>query len=493
MDSILSKLCQFDKAVKQRRILVFGDVMLDKYYCGSVDRISPEAPVPIVRVLKEYETLGGAANVASNLAGLGCHVVMAGTTGNDQENERLCRLLGLKGIDSSGLFATNRPTITKLRVCAQQQQMIRLDFEETAFIEQLAEEAIKSYVWTMIDDGIDGVAISDYAKGNCTSGLCTYIIQRCHHANIPVLIDPKGPSWEKYRGASIITPNVKELGTVFGTEIPNEDGPIVSYALTARKRFEIAQILVTRSSKGLSLINDLSVVHTPTRSQKVFDVSGAGDAVAAVVIASLAAGLTAVEAVPLANLAAGVVVGKAGTNAINSDELMTAAKQNSSPHKRQVLSRDEVVQLVEQCRREGKKVVFTNGCFDILHKGHLALLENSKAIGDFLIVAINSDESVRRLKGIGHPIVNDSDRARIVAALEPVDCVVIFSEDTPRDLIQAVRPDILVKGGDYREDEVVGREFAKEVKLIPFENGYSTSLLLERIIREYLLRQEILL
>lgn len=476
-----------NQLVDNSKILVVGDVMLDKYYYGEVQRISPEAPVPIARVKEVRETLGGAANVAHNLALIGCKVLLGGTTGEDDSRNHLCRLLRSKGIDHTGLLVTNNPTTTKLRVIGAHQQMMRLDFEEISIFDGEIERQLECWIGEALKNGVNGVVISDYAKGICTPRLCRYIINGCAVRDIPVLIDPKGADWEKYMGATFITPNLKELGEAIKIPVENKDEIVEMYAVEVKERFNIKNIVVTRSEKGLSLINNTKVEHIPTKLQEVFDVSGAGDTVAAMLIATVASGLDPIDAAHLANLAAGIVVGKLGTYAISKAELIDTVQHMDGGQNwgRKIVNCTGLVQLVEKWRGNGQSIVFTNGCFDILHAGHVEYLERSKKLGSRLVVGLNSDASVRRIKGLHRPINSEIDRAKLLNALECVDCVVLFDEDTPTSLIRALKPDVLVKGGDYRVEEVVGREFAKRVQIIPLEDGYSTSEVIKRVLEKH--------
>ncbi|MFZ5649810.1 MAG: D-glycero-beta-D-manno-heptose-7-phosphate kinase [Bacillota bacterium] len=469
------------------RILVLGDVMLDKYYFGEVKRISPEAPVPVARVLRERMSPGGAANVAHNLSRLGCRVLLGGVAGDDENGKSLAHLLDAQGIDRRGLVAAGRPTTTKLRVFGAHQQVVRLDFEETGYLENEVEQKLIEWISEAIASGIHALAISDYAKGVCTPGLCRHVVRECAGREIPVLVDPKGTGWDKYEGVTFITPNLKELGEVAACRLPNEDEAVEHYAARARERYGIKNIVVTRSEKGLSLVNSKKVVHIPTRAQEVFDVSGAGDTVAAVLIAAAAGGLDPVDAAHLANLAAGVAVSRVGTYAVSRAELIEAVQQAccGSELSCKIAGFSEAVNLVEGWRKKGQRIVFTNGCFDILHAGHIIYLEKAKKLGDRLVVGLNTDASVRRIKGLTRPINSEMDRARLLAALECVDCVVLFDEDTPSGLIRALKPDVLVKGGDYRAEEVAGREYAGRVEIIPFEEGYSTSGIIEKVLAKY--------
>jgi len=316
------------QGIRSVKVLVVGDVMLDRYYFGEVKRISPEAPVPVTRVLEEHSTLGGAANVAHNLARIGAQVELAGVVGGDENNRELSRLLLQAGIGSAGLITDQRPTITKLRVLGGHQQMLRLDFEDNRPLSKGIEKKLKQYMSKAITEGaVQAVVISDYAKGVCTPLLCQFLIKECTRLGIPLIVDPKGSNWKKYSGAPLITPNLKELGEAAKEEIANEDSRVKKLADKLRKRFALESIIATRSEKGLSIINDNQAVHISTCAQEVFDVSGAGDTVVAVLGAALAGGLALADAANLANLAAGIVVGKIGTYAVQRDELVQAVQQ----------------------------------------------------------------------------------------------------------------------------------------------------------------------
>ncbi|VBB09300.1 carbohydrate kinase pfkb [Lucifera butyrica] len=472
---------------KNVAIAVIGDVMLDKYYYGEVKRISPEAPVPVTRVTGERQTLGGAANVAANLARLGCRVWMGGISGDDTNRQAVCELLASAGIDYSGLIITDRHTIAKLRIVGAHQQMLRLDFEEPGPLKVEEQTKLQAWFENLLRQKINGVILSDYAKGVCTPDFCQYVISRCQQAGIPVLVDPKGADWLKYRGAGFITPNVKELGEAFNRSLKNEDAVIRQYAHEARAAFDIPNLVVTRSERGLSVVNGGMEVHIPTQAREVYDVSGAGDTVAAVFLAAFAAGVGMGDAALLANLAAGVVVSKVGTYAITAEELKQAVQSQyaATVTEGKILAWPELEQSIDQWRAAGDTLVFTNGCFDLLHMGHVTYLQKARKLGDKLILGLNTDASVAGLKGPSRPIVAEMDRAQVMAALECVDAVILFDEETPLELIRRVKPDILVKGGDYKPEEVVGREFAGKVEIIDFEPGRSTTGLIQRILATY--------
>ncbi|MGM9528806.1 MAG: D-glycero-beta-D-manno-heptose-7-phosphate kinase [Phascolarctobacterium sp.] len=470
--------------IKNVRIAVLGDVMLDRYFHGEVKRISPEAPVPVTKINRIKSVLGGAANVAANLAHLECQVFMGGVTGDDENRVLLEKLMDEAGINHSGLVrSARRKTITKLRVLGGNQQMLRLDFEETGdlYPEEIVE--LRQWLATLLDQGLDGIIVSDYAKGVCSDDFCQWVINQAHAYNIPVLIDPKGADWTKYRGCDFITPNLKEMCEAAGCTRDNEDGAVVEMARAARDKYHIKNVVVTRSERGMSLVNDSEVLHSPATAIEVFDVSGAGDTVAATLLAGVAGKLELADAIYMANRAAGIVVAKVGTYPVHRDELLKdlLTEERKQGRGYRTLSWQEIASLAATWKACGEKIVFTNGCFDILHVGHVTYLEKARNLGKHLIVGLNTDASVRRLKGATRPLVHELDRARVLAALACVDAVVLFDQDTPTELIEKIRPDILVKGGDYRPDQVAGREYAGEVRIIEFEDGYSTTGVVEKI------------
>ncbi len=472
--------------IRKLKIAVIGDVMLDRYFYGEVKRISPEAPVPVTKINKMTSVLGGAANVAANLACLECRVFMGGVTGDDENDALLEKMLDEAGIDHKGLVrSAGRKTITKLRVLGGSQQMLRLDFEEAGDLTEKETAALTKWLDRLLKKGLDGIIVSDYAKGVCSDNFCRDVIKKAGEFKIPVLIDPKGSDWSKYSGCTFITPNLKEMCEAAGYRCANVDDEIVKMARAARKKHAIKNVVVTRSEKGMTVVNAKEVLHSPAAAIEVFDVSGAGDTVAAVLLAAAAGGVGLDDAVYLANRAAGIVVSKVGTYPVHRDELLADILQKERKQgKYRPLSREEVASLAATWKACGEKVVFTNGCFDILHVGHVSYLEKAAELGKHLIVGVNTDASVRRIKGKGRPLNSELDRARVLAALACVDAVVLFGEDTPANLIEKIRPDILVKGGDYRETEVVGREYAGEVRIIDFEDGYSTTGIVEKIAKK---------
>ena len=470
--------------IQNLKIAVIGDVMLDRYFYGEVKRISPEAPVPVTKINRISSVLGGAANVAANLAHLECRVFMGGVTGDDENRQLLEKMMAEAGIDYSGLVKSqHRKTITKLRVLGGQQQMLRLDFEETGDL--FPDEIISLRAWleNLLDNGLDGIIVSDYAKGVCSDDFCQWVIAQGKAYGIPVLIDPKGADWTKYRGCDFITPNLKEMCEAAGCQRDNEDEAVVAMAMAAKDKFQIKNVVVTRSERGMTLVNNEEIIHSPAAAIEVFDVSGAGDTVAAALLVAAAGKLELADAVYMANRAAGIVVAKVGTYPVHREELlkdlMTEERKQGKGYRTQ--SWEEIAALARNWKACGEKVVFTNGCFDILHVGHVTYLEKARNLGKHLIVGLNTDASVRRLKGETRPLVHELDRARVLAALACVDAVVLFDQDTPTELIEQIRPDILVKGGDYTPEQVAGREYAGEVRIIDFEDGYSTTGVVEKI------------
>ena len=470
--------------IQNLKIAVIGDVMLDRYFYGEVKRISPEAPVPVTKINNIKSVLGGAANVAANLAHLDCQVYMGGVTGDDDNRVLLEKLMDSAGIDHSGLVrSANRKTITKLRVLGGSQQMLRLDFEETGDLTPAEITQLSQWLEGLLDNGLDGIIVSDYAKGVCSDNFCQWVIKQGHAYNIPVLIDPKGADWTKYSGCDFITPNLKEMCEAAGCQRDNENDAVVEMARVARDKFKIKNVVVTRSERGMTLVNDSEVLHSPATAIEVFDVSGAGDTVAATLLAGAAGKLSLDDAVYMANRAAGIVVAKVGTYPVHRDELLKdlLTEERKQGRGYRTLSWQEIASLAATWKACGEKIVFTNGCFDILHVGHVTYLEKARNLSKHLIVGLNTDASVRRLKGATRPLVHEMDRARVLAALACVDAVVLFDQDTPTELIEKIRPDILVKGGDYKPEEVAGREYAGEVKIIEFEDGYSTTGVVEKI------------
>jgi D-beta-D-heptose 7-phosphate kinase / D-beta-D-heptose 1-phosphate adenosyltransferase len=470
---------------RNARVLVIGDVMVDKYIWGDVERISPEAPVPVVHATWQNERPGGAANVAMNLAGLGVCVTVAGLGGGDEQQERLESILAEAGIEPALTEVADVPTTTKLRVFSGNQQMMRVDTEVAPAPCDRAYSALLKSVSTALPNA-DAVVLSDYAKGALTESVCHSIIDKANKLGVPVLVDPKQRNFSRYRGATTICPNLRELSVVTGEPVADIDR-LLAAGQAQLGLLGMEFMVVTMGAKGIAVLRKDSRLHAPAAVRQVYDVSGAGDTVIAVLALAMACDVEIETAVQLANLAAGIVVNKVGTVPIQREELLGALSQDLALHMdEKVLPLERLLSRVALWRSAGDRVVFTNGCFDILHVGHISLLERARRKGDRLIVALNSDESVRRLKGPSRPIVTERERARILAALSAVDAVAVFNESTPLTLIEAIRPDVLVKGGDYREDAVVGarevRAWGGRVELIPLVEGISTTRLIAKAV-----------
>ncbi|EAR20428.1 bifunctional D-glycero-beta-D-manno-heptose-7-phosphate kinase/D-glycero-beta-D-manno-heptose 1-phosphate adenylyltransferase HldE [Nitrococcus mobilis] len=463
-------------------VLVAGDAMLDRYWYGEAGRISPEAPVPVVAIARSENRPGGAANVALALAALGVQTTLVAPIGHDEAGTVLRGLLAAAGVRTHWLEQPTGTTITKLRIISQHQQMLRVDFEGSA----AAVAGVSPEILGQSLSRVDAVIFSDYAKGALAQ--VAPLIHACREAGRPVLIDPKRSEFAAYAGASVLTPNRAEFERMVGR--CGSEFERVERARELLLRLDLTAMLLTRGEEGMTLIErDREAVHIAARAQEVFDVTGAGDTVVAVLGAALAAGEELAQAAALANLAAGVVVGKLGTATVSLTELHAAAQRwlPAADGPCGIVTEGELIALMDGLRQRQDVVVMTNGCFDILHPGHIAYLEQAKACGDWLIVAVNDDDSVRRLKGRGRPINPLAQRMAVLAGLAAVDWVVSFSEDTPVRLIEAIGPDVLVKGGDYRLEEVAGHEgvLARggQVRLLPLEGGYSTTGIVERIYR----------
>lgn len=466
-----------------KRLLVVGDVMLDKYIWGEVGRISPEAPVPVVRRTQHEEKPGGAANVAMNIARLGAKTVVAGITGGDEDEWTLATRLRAGGVTPHFIAAPGYPTISKTRILGGRQQMLRLDFEKLGDIPQVAIDRLRETALELLP-GCHGLVLSDYAKGAISPELSASLIAAARQLGIPVLVDPKGVDYARYKGATTISPNRGELARATRME-PDDLDALLTAAEAMVSDLELEFMTATLSEKGIALVRPGNRTIAPAQARQVFDVSGAGDTVIAVLALCLASGLQPETAVQLANVAAGIVVGKVGTVPVEKHELLAALSPLIALHAEdRVLTRGDLVSRVALWKANGEKVVFTNGCYDLLHVGHITLLEKARRMGDRLIVAINSDDSVRCLKGPTRPIVSERERARVLAALAAVDAVVIFGEETPIEVILAVKPDVLVKGGDYEADGVVGAKEVKNwggrVEIVPLVEGYSTTRLIEK-------------
>jgi D-beta-D-heptose 7-phosphate kinase/D-beta-D-heptose 1-phosphate adenosyltransferase len=463
----------------QAHVLVVGDLMLDRYWQGATSRISPESPVPVVHVGQQEDRPGGAGNVALNIAALGARVTVMGLTGADEAADILQTRLEAAKVSCHFQRLSQEPTVTKLRVLSRHQQLIRLDFEEsfaTADFARLQAEFEQQLAQA------DAVVLSDYGKGALRH--VGEFIRAARKANKPVLVDPKGTDFSIYKNATLITPNLTEFEAVVG-HCADDENALVERGTQLIREQQLDALLVTRGEHGMTLLRDQAAeLHLPTQAREVFDVTGAGDTVISVLAAALAAGKPMDEATALANLAAGVVVGKLGTASVSVPELRRAA-QTQQDSGRGVMSEEQLMVMVEDARAHGERIVMTNGCFDILHAGHVAYLERARSLGDRLIVAVNDDASVQRLKGEGRPVNSIERRMTVLAALGCVDWVVPFSEDTPERLICRVVPDLLVKGGDYAPEDIAGHDCVTakggEVKVLGFEDGCSTTGIIESI------------
>lgn len=462
----------------QLNIVVAGDLMLDQYWFGPASRISPEAPVPIVRVARSEARAGGAANVAMNLVSLGVNTTCCGIVGDDATGMDLKGLLEVEGINAVLAQSERHPTITKLRVLSRNQQLIRLDTEQLysaadaeAVVKVVAKQLPKNHV----------CILSDYAKGSLSQ--VEKLITACRDSDIPVLVDPKGTEFSRYRGATILTPNLAEFEAVAGKAA--DDADLFARARSLCVDLQLNALVVTLGERGMLVVSDDSAIILPARARQVFDVTGAGDTVIAALAAGLGAGQTIEQAAALANLAAGLVVRKIGAASVTPAELNLALHEQGEGG-RGLLTREQALAVASETRARGERLVMTNGCFDILHKGHVAYLQEAKSRGDRLLVAVNSDESVKRLKGDDRPINPLEDRMAVLAGLASVDWVVPFGEDTPAELIEQILPDVLVKGGDYTPDAIAGGKAVLQnggtVEVLRFHEGRSTSTIVDTIL-----------
>jgi len=470
--------------IAKQHVLVIGDVMLDRYLIGEVGRISPEAPVPIVLLKTQTERAGGAANVAANLALLGIRTHIVGCIGSDSEAETLLKLMKEFGINTKSVITSKiRPTIAKTRVLGGHQQMMRLDQESQAAFTKEENTELLTAITSQLALKPAIVLLSDYAKGLLSESVCQQIIAQCKAQDIRIIVDPKGRDYSKYHGATALTPNKKETAEACDTTVSDPD--LIAKATALKNGLKLSFLAVTRGEEGISLI-DNSTHHISATAQKVFDVSGAGDTVIATLAAGLMHHLSPLDSLQLANLAAGVVVGKVGTVPITRDDLLDALiRQQGNEQTHKICDLNQLLSKVELWKKSKQKIVFTNGCFDLLHAGHVTYLEAAKKRGDKLILGLNTDRSVSAIKGPTRPVVNEHDRARVLAALESVDAVILFDEDTPLNLINSIKPNVIAKGSDYTADQVVGGKEVKswggEVALIDLVAGRSTSNLIKKL------------
>ena len=479
------------KTVKEQfgrpRILVVGDLMLDQYYWGQVERISPEAPVPVVHLEHQAQTPGGAANVAHNLAKLGGQVALAGIVGDDASCRDLLKMLADVDVDTSNILRVpGRPTTVKTRVVGGHQQMLRIDAEDRSALSPIDYERLLDVLLPKIKQ-YSALILSDYAKGILSVEVCKRLISEARSCGIPVFVDPKGRDYQKYAGATLICPNRAEIATATGAS-PDDLEVLFQKTEELRAALGIDFVALTLSELGIAVFESGSVYQCAAKAREVFDVSGAGDTVIATLGAAFVAGLDLHDCAHLANAAAGVVIGKVGTVPISRNELLaTLSRESLSQSTSKVCTLEQLQGNLALWRANGERIVFTNGCFDLLHLGHVTLLQSAKQEGDRLIVGLNSDESVRLLKGADRPVIGEFERAQLLASMSLVDAVVIFNEETPLKLIQAVRPHVLVKGADYKEQQVVGaaevRSWGGRVALIPLVEGHSTTKILTKLGR----------
>ena len=470
------------KKLKQHKsnILVIGDLMIDHYLWGKCERISPEAPVQVVDIKKESAVLGGAGNVINNLKAFGSAVSVISVIGDDENGKELLKHLQAIDANTAKIVHENgRKTTKKSRVIASNQQIIRFDSEDKIDISETSQKTIISNLHEIIEV-IDVIILSDYGKGVLTDNLTKEIIAHANLHKVKVLVDPKGDDYSKYSGAYLLTPNKKEASQASKINIEDEESLIRAHKYL-KSTIDLDYSVITLSEDGISVYDD-KLTTIPTVAQEVYDVTGAGDTVIASIGFALSAGLDIKEALRFSNYAAGVVVGKIGSATATLTEIEEyISRLHKSGSDEHIKSFEEIESIAKKAKELGKKVVFTNGCFDILHVGHVKYLEVAKSFGDILIVGLNSDASVTRLKGPTRPINTSDDRAYILAALESVDYVVPFEEDTPYELIKKVLPNVLVKGGDYKGKDVVGADIADELKLVDFVDGKSTTNTIKRI------------
>ena len=495
------------KTILDKRVLVIGDAMLDTYVHGDVTRISPEAPIPVICPQKKEYRVGGAANVACNAAMMGAHVSAVFVLGQDAESEIMLEMLRALGIETSLICRdTAQHTIQKLRIIGKGQQILRIDLHDSYILTPEMEKRILQQIAGILDKQ-DAVVISDYGKGICTETFCRAVIQACRQKGKTVIVDPKGNDWEKYCGATVITPNMNEINLYCGTTVANEDDKIEHEFRGLTNALGIDYLLITRSERGMSLLSNSETVHFPALAQEVSDVSGAGDTVVAALASVLSENrYDILRAVQISNVAAGIAAGKQGTALVSRKEI--EYYQTQCEDKRNVFTLqdyDGLMDTVQKWREAGNRIVTANGCFDIIHIGHIRLLEAARSMGNRLIVAINSDSSVRRLKGKDRPINTEMARAQLLSKLRMVDAVVIFdanvtpyvlseqerehlspkaiesASEAPMALMSMLRPDIHVKGGDYRPEDVPEALFANELRIFSVVEGYSTTNIISHL------------
>lgn len=451
-------LPDFSKAT----VLVIGDVMLDRYWFGDTSRISPEAPVPIVKIDSTDNRPGGAGNVALNIAALGANAMLLGITGNDEASQMLSEQLSAASVSHDLCKMDSLSTIIKLRVISRHQQLLRMDFEEK-IIPECKDQLLERFKQQIAKANL--LILSDYGKGTLSN--VQMMIQIAKEAGVPVLVDPKGNNFDIYQHANILTPNFKEFEAVVGSCKNEQD--ILEKGRALLRQYQIETLLVTRGADGMTLIQENETLHLPAYAREVLDVTGAGDTVISMLGAAVAAGIKLTEATALANLAASIAVGKLGAVIVSPPELEVALTGKTS-FSTGMVNEEQLTNAVKQARTQGKKIIFTNGCFDVIHAGHVTCLQMAKQLGDYLIVAVNTDESIQKLKGPGRPVNHLEHRMTVLAGFGMVDWVVPFADDTPERLLALLKPDVLVKGGEYSPDQVVGadivRAYGGEIRII---------------------------
>jgi D-beta-D-heptose 7-phosphate kinase/D-beta-D-heptose 1-phosphate adenosyltransferase len=471
------------------KVLVIGDLMIDEYVWGHVNRISPEAPVQVVEAEREEYTLGGAGNVVKNLVSLEARVFVSSVVDPGDTGRLIRSSLRELAVDCSGMFEeSSKISSRKTRILSLEtnQQILRIDHESIHPLSRESEKRMIDYIEGRIES-FGAVVISDYLKGVLSDNLVRHIIVRAKEKEVPVVVDPKGSTYDKYRNATLITPNRKEVETVLNTRIDGSD-TLERAGRNLLKKLGTEAVLITLGKDGMALFRKgKKSVHVTARKKEVFDVTGAGDTVISLIGLGIASGLDLMKSIEIANIAAGIVVGKIGTATVTRQEIIDELLQHTVYASNKIVELDTLVKLVEDRRKRGRIIVFTNGCFDILHIGHTSFLQQARQRGDLLIVGLNSDDSVRRLKGPHRPIVPMKERAAILSSLAGVDYITVFDEDTPVRLIRTLKPDVLVKGDDYKIEEVVGKDIVESyggrVELIKLVRGVSTTSIIERIVR----------
>lgn len=467
------------------RVIVIGDAMLDRYVDGAVTRISPEAPIPVVRVREDRSVAGGAANAAMNIAGLGATTTLIASWAQDEPGRELERLLEAANVTATRISRGDAPTIEKLRIVAGQQQIVRVDREDTAALDSVGEGAVVDALTEALRGGVDSTAIvvSDYAKGMLSDTTVAQIMAVARTHDVPVIVDPKSADIAKYRGAAVVKPNYAEAAQMAGLALSAPDEASLSVIAERLQRDGIRALAVSMSALGVEVIEGAARTRIPTRARLVSDVSGAGDSMIAGIAVGLATGLTTLQAVQVGNMAAGIACGRPGTAVVTRADLLDEMLIEASPERRPGTIEDwaELARLITVEKAAGKRVVFANGVFDLLHAGHVALLKEARALGDVLVVGVNSDASTTRLKGPSRPLQPEADRMAVLDAVRFVDFVTTFEQDTPRELIRTIQPDVIVKGSDYRPEQVVGGEDAKawggRVHIVGLLEGVSTTRL----------------